>query len=133
MLRKGSHMRRALAVGQAAAYAHEHRHVRHADDGLGDTGLGREGVDGDNGVGVDVLDNGHIGAEHQLFDAAAKHADAAALADAVGHGQRVLAQRALVGGDIFLHSSFLSSDLLFSNWEHYSMKSDICKEKRGSF
>ena len=65
MLRKGGHMRRALAVGQAAAYAHEHRHVRHADDGLGDTGLGREGVDGDNGVGVDVLDNGHIGAEHQ--------------------------------------------------------------------
>ena len=47
--------------------------------------------------------------------------------------QRVLAQSALVGGDVFLHSSFLSSDLLFSNWEHYSMKSGICKEKRESF
>lgn len=50
----------------------------HTDDGLGNGGLGGKGIDRDDGVSVDVLDDGHIGGEHQGFDAAAKDADAAA-------------------------------------------------------
>ena len=51
----------AGAGGDSAAHAHEYRHVGHADDGLGDHRLGREGIDGDDGVRVDVLDDGYIG------------------------------------------------------------------------
>ena len=47
----------AGAGGDSAAHAHEYRHVGHADDGLGDHRLGREGIDGDDGVRVDVLDD----------------------------------------------------------------------------
>ncbi len=68
----------AGAAGHPASHAHEHRDVGHTDDGLGNGGLGGKGIDRDDGVSVDVLDDGHIGGEHQGFDAAAKDADAAA-------------------------------------------------------
>ena len=104
----------AGAGGDSAAHAHEYRHVGHADDGLGDHRLGREGIDGDDGVGVDILDNGHVCAEHQRLDTASEHTDAAALADAAGHGQRVLAQVALIGRYKFSHwYSFPAAICLF--------------------
>ena len=103
MLHIGGHTGGSDAGGQTAAHAAEHRHIRYADDGLRDGRLGREGVHRDDGVGVDILDNGHIRAEHQRLDAASEHPDAAALADAAGHRQRVLAQVALIGRYIFSH------------------------------
>ena len=109
MLGEGGNMRRTLPLGQPAAHAHEHGHVGHADDRLGDTGLRGEGIHGDHRVGVDILDDRHIGAEHQRLDSASKDPDTAALADTVGHRQCVLTQRALVSGNIFLHIVFLSS------------------------
>ncbi|CAN4030926.1 molybdate ABC transporter permease subunit, partial [Dysosmobacter welbionis] len=70
--------------------------------------LGREGIDGDDGVRVDVLDDGYIGGKGQGLDAPAENTDAAALADAGGDGQGVIAQRPSVGGDLFCHrDSFL--------------------------
>ena len=107
-------MRRALALRQPAAHAHEHGHVGHADDGLGNACLGRKGIYGDDRVGVDVLDDGYVGAEHQGLDTPAEHANAAALTDTVGHGQRMLAQSALVGGNVLLHIAFLSSWVLIT-------------------
>ena len=109
---EGGDLRGALTVGQATAHAHEHRHIGYADDGLGDAGLGREGVDSDDRVGVDVLDDGHVGAEHQGFDAAAKHTDAAAIADTAGHFQRLFTQRALISRYVLFQIGFLSSGSL---------------------
>ena len=110
----GGHAGGADAVGQAAAHTTEHRHLRHADDSLCNGRLGREGIDGDDGVGVDILDDGHVCAEHQRLDTASEHTDAAALADAAGHGQRVLAQVALIGRYKFSHwYSFPAAICLF--------------------
>lgn len=43
VLRKLCQADGAVPVGHAAAHAHKDRHLRHADDGLGDGGLGVKG------------------------------------------------------------------------------------------
>lgn len=86
----------AVPVGHAAAHAHKDRHLRHADDGLGDGGLGGKGIDRDDGVGIDVFDDGHVGGKDKGFDPPAKDPDAAALRDALGDGKQMAAQSAAV-------------------------------------
>ena len=45
----------AGAGGDSAAHAHKHRHIADGNDGLCDDRLRGKGIDGDNGVGVDIL------------------------------------------------------------------------------
>lgn len=101
MFCKGRNIGRADAVGHTAAHSHKYRHIRHADDGLCNTGLRSKGIDGDHGIGIDVLDDGHIGRKHQRLDPAAKHTDTTALTDTAGHLQRVFSQLSFIGGYIF--------------------------------
>ena len=96
MLRKLCQADGAVPVGHAAAHAHKDRHLRHADDGLGDGGLGGEGVDRNDGVGIDVFDDGHIGGKDQGFDPPAEDPDPTALRDALGDGEQVAPQSAAV-------------------------------------
>ena len=95
-------------VGGAPAHSHEHRHVGDVDDGLGDAGLGGEGVDGDDGVCVHVFDDGHVGGKDQGLDPPAEDADAGTLGDAGGHLDLVIAQGPAVGWYVLLHSVLLS-------------------------
>ena len=111
MLRLRRQTHGPLTAGNAAAHTHEHRYVGDLDNGLGDDGLGGEGVHGDHRVGVDVLDNGHIGGEHHRLDPPPKDQDAAARVDALGDVQQMAAQGAAVGGNFFLHSCSFSSSL----------------------
>ena len=113
VLSKSGDVGRTLALGQTAAYANEHRHIGHADNGLGNACLGLKGIYGDDRIGVDILNDGHVGAEYKRLDTPAEYADAAAFADTVGHGQRVLTQGAFVSGNVLLHIAFLSSGLIF--------------------
>ena len=101
VLRKFGHAHRAVPAGHAASHPHKAGHVGDADDGLGDGGLGREGVDRDDGVRIHVFDDGHVGGEDQGFDPPAEHPDAAALADAVGDGEQMAAQSPLVLWNLF--------------------------------
>ena len=111
MLGIGRDAGRAAAVRHPAADTREHRHLRGLDDRLGDGGLRREGVDRDDRIGVDVLDNRHVGGEHQRLDASTEHADPAALADAPGHLQRVFSQFPLINRYKLLQSVLLRSTL----------------------
>ena len=94
--------------GDAAAHAHKHRHVTDRNDGLGNDRLRSEGVDGDDGVGVDVFDDGHVCGKGQGLDPPPEDADAAALTDTGRQHQRVAAQGTGVAGDNLCHRKLLS-------------------------
>ena len=73
---KNRHMGHAVALGQAAAHAHEYRHVGSGQQRLGDHRLGREGIDGDDGVGVGIFDDGQVRGKDQGLDPLAEDHDA---------------------------------------------------------
>ena len=104
----------ARAGREAAANAAEHRRIRHADDGAHDARLRREGIDGDDRVGIAACDGGNVGGENEGFDRASEDTDTAALIDALGHHQHVVAELSAVarcgrGGKIAHRSTFLSA------------------------
>ena len=108
MLSVGSQTHAAPAIGNAAAYTNKHRHVRYVDNGLGNAGLGGEGVDGDNGVAVDVFDDGHIGRKHQGLNPPAEDPDTGAFSDALGDLYKMAAQGAAIRWYDLLHGCLLS-------------------------
>ena len=93
----------ALARRQPAADTDEHRQVTRHEQRLRDDRLRRERVDRKHRVGVDIADDGQVGREHQRLDAPPENADAAALADAAGHLNAVLAQLPLINRYKLLH------------------------------
>ena len=95
----------AGAGGDAAADPYEDGNVGHADDGVGDAGLRRKRVDGDDGVGVDVFDDGHVRGKYQRLDASTEDADTAAFIYAQGNAQRVAAQCSVVFRHVFFHKN----------------------------
>ena len=100
--------------GEAAAGADEHGHIRYAQDGAYDARLRREGIDGDDRVGVAACDGGNVGGEDKGLERPAEDANAAAFIDALGHQQHVVAVLSAEAGDgrgskIAHKSTFLSS------------------------
>ena len=97
----------AVAVGHAAAHTHKHRHLGHADDGLGDGGLRGKGINRNDGVRIHILDNGHIGGKNQGLDSAAKDTDAAAVSNTLGNREQMAAERSAVLRDCLHGHSLL--------------------------
>ena len=93
--------------GDAAPHPGKYRHIRRLHHGAVDGGLGGEGVDGDDGVGVDVADDGHVGGKGQGFDPPPEHPDARALGDAGGDHNHMVAQCTLIGGHRLARAQFL--------------------------
>ena len=67
-LGKNRHMGHAVALGQAAAHAHKYRHVGSGQQRLGNHRLGRKGIDGDDGVGIGIFDDGQVCGKDQGLD-----------------------------------------------------------------
>ena len=91
-------------MGGAAAHAAEHRDVRGLDDGVTDGLLRRERIDGEDGVGIAVADDGEVGGEDEALQPPPVDDDAAGLIDLLRHFQDVVAQAALDIGGCFLFS-----------------------------
>ena len=100
---------RALSRGDAPSYAHEHRHITDRYDRLSNDRLRCKGIDSNNGIGIDVFNNGHICGKCQGLDTPSKYPDTAAFTDAGREHQRVTAQSSCIGRYFFCHERLLSS------------------------
>ena len=61
-----------------------------------------KGVDGKDGIGIHISDDGHICGEYQGLDALAKHEDAGTLADDRRYAQGSRTESALIGDRVML-------------------------------
>ena len=93
------------AGGDSAAHTHKDRHIGHSDNCLGNHRLRSEGVDGDDGIGIDVFNYGHVGCKSQGSDQPTKDADATALMNAGGQGQGVAAEGPGIGWNWLDHKA----------------------------
>ena len=105
---------RARARREAAADAAEHGHIRHADDGAHDARLRGKGINGNHRIGIDACDGGNVSGKDKGLDRSAEDADAAALVDALGYHQHMVAELSAVTrrgrrGKIAHKSTFLSA------------------------
>ena len=75
-LRHHGKFHNARACGGATADAHENGLLGHGKQGLRDDGLAGKGVDGEDGIGITVTDNRHVGRVGKRLDVAPFDGDA---------------------------------------------------------
>ena len=75
-LRHHGELNNARACGGAAADAHENGLLGHGKQSLRDDGLAGKGIDGEDGIGIAVADNRHVGRVGKRLDVAPFDGDA---------------------------------------------------------
>ena len=100
---------RAVSACDPTADADKDRYVRDTDYRLRNCRLWCKGINGDDCIGIDVLNDRHVCCKCNGFDAHSKNADAAAFADAVRQPDAVIPQCAVIDRNVsFCHGRLLS-------------------------
>ena len=93
----GCHLHGALTGRSSAAHAYKDRALGDGQQRLCNGRLGREGVNGKDGIGIGVADDSNVGGVDERFDATAEERKAAGLLDLIGHAKGRLAQTPVDG------------------------------------